>query len=259
MKYEKKFKKYFADHPEVLDKVLAGLDKYTSIEKEDIPTFDEVYGDVIKVYQKDNKNKEIKVEQKKRPLFLKKAFYVPVGICLVLGIFIATPTGQAFAKNIYHTVIQWTDSGVNIYHGENDEPVETDALSTNYYKTVEDVRSAANEKIAWNIDNSILGDITLEYNGSEQRIITKYSAATTGSEIIITQTICDGDTEWGVSIPSNDGKPIDVTLNDEIHFVGYAGSDCYAVAYQDNMSIEVFSENLDYDSFVAFIKGIRVD
>ena len=128
MRNEKKLKKYFADHPEVLDKVLAGLDKYTSMKKEDIPAFDEVYGDIIKEYLEDNKNRTIKIERKKRPLILKKAFYIPVGICLALGIFFATPVGQAFAKNIYHTIIQWTDSGVNMYHGENGKPVETDEL-----------------------------------------------------------------------------------------------------------------------------------
>ena len=248
-KNEKVVKEFFEDHPEVLDEVLKGIDEYIAIKKGDIPSFDEVCGDITKEYRTKNK--------KKRSIFLKKSFLIPVSICLVIGIFFVTPVGQACAESVYHTVIQWFDSGVNIYHGE--ESAQTEELDTEYYQTIADVRAVVSEQIAWNSNNSILDNIELEDKGTETQIVTNYSISS-DSEITITQTIIEGNTEWDTDITSNGGEAIDVTLDDGTQFVGYSsGNYCYAVAYLDNTSIEVFSENSDYDSFVAFLEGIAID
>jgi len=190
---------------------------------------------------------------------LKKAFLIPVSIFIIIGVFLITPTGQAFAENVYHTVIHWFDSSVNIHHGKSDEIVETDELNIAYYKTIQDVRDVTNEKIASNNDNSIADDILVEHNGAELRLVTNYSTSS-NSEITITQAIIEGNTEWNTNISSDDGIAIDITLPGGTHFVGYVNDNyCLAVAYQNNMSVQVYSEKSDYDSFTGFIRGIQID
>lgn len=258
---EKKIQKSLKENPEILDKVLNGLDRFASIKKEDIPNFDEVYGDIIKEHLESVENREI-TKQKTKSIFFKKAFYVPVSICIVLGIFISTPTGHAFAKNIYQTIVQWFDSEVNISHGKSDLIVETDGSNSTYYKSIQDVRDATNEKIAWNTENSIKDDILVKKHGDELRIVTKYSiqkySTQKYSEITITQIIIEEETEWNTNISSNGGTEIDMTMPNGTHFIGYANDNyCYAINYQNNACIEVFSEDSDYDTFIAFIKGIK--
>ncbi len=259
MSKEKKLQKLFKDHPEIRDKVFEGLDCYTSIKKENIPDFNEIYGDIIKNHLEDNKGDEIEIRQKKKSIFLKKAFLIPVSICIVISIFFITPAGQAFAESVYLTVVQWFDSGVNIHHGNSTEIADIEEPDMTYYKSIEDVRVATNEKIAWNNDHKIIDDISVEYKGAQLRIVTDYLTSS-NSKITINQTIIEGATEWDTNINSIDGEAIDITLADGIHFVGYVDSKyCFAIAYYDNTSVQIFSEESDYDSFVAFIKGIQID
>lgn len=257
MRYEKKIRKYFEDHPEIRDKVLEGIDEYTSIKNENIPSFDELYGDTIRKYKK--KPTRIKLKQNKKPLFVRKALLIPISLCLAIGVFVLTPVGQALAKNIYQTIIQWFDSGVNIHHGTSNVPPESTESTVKYFKTINDTKTAIDEKIAWNIDNNIIDTISVSYTGIEIRIVTNY-ATSSNSEITITQTILDDDTEWDANISSDNGMAIDLLLDDETHFVGYVNNNyCFAIAYRENTSVEVFAENTEYDSFVSFLEGIRFD
>jgi len=79
MRNEKQIQKIFKDHPEILDKVLEGLDSYTSISEEGVPSFNDVYGDIIKEHFGAYENK--KIEPKKKSIFLKKV--APKILCIL--------------------------------------------------------------------------------------------------------------------------------------------------------------------------------
>ena len=254
----KKIQKSLIDNPDILDKVMDGLDSFASLKKERIPHFDEVYGDLIKEHLRSSHTSE-EPTRKQTPLFLKKAFYVPVSICLMLGVFFFTPIGKA-AENIYRTVVQWFDSGVKIHYGKGEVIEDTEQLNSVYYESIQDVREATKEKIAWNKDNSIIGNIVLIRNGAELQIVTKYSTQQ-NIEIMVTQSIVTkGETEWNTTINSEGGTPIDIIMPDGSQYIGFAKDNyCCAVNFQNNTCIEVLSDNSDYDSFINFIKGIQVE
>lgn len=253
MKNAKRINEYFAQNPEKLNQMLEGLDRYSSIKKEDIPDFDEIYGSVIKEYKEKASNRE------KKPLFLRKALYIPVGACLVIGIFLVTPTGQAFAQNIFHTIVKWFDTGVNIHHGISENATDNEQMNVAYYENVESVREAIKKEIAWNSKENILNDIEVKTDISETRIVTTY-VTSVNSSVIITQTIFEGVTEWDTNISSLNATPVDITMPNGSHFIGYMSDGyCYVINYYNNMSIEVFSEDSDPDTFIEFIKDIRID
>lgn len=256
MRNTKKLQKNFKDNPEILDKVLDELDKFTSIKKEDIPSFDEVYGDILKDCCVIKKNRN----QSSKHFFLKKAVLIPACICIVLGAFFITPAGKAFAENISGTIVQWFDSGVSIQHGKSDLNDESNQLISMDCVSIQDVRDATKQRIAWNKDNHIQGRVFVTQYGSELQIVTKYLIPK-DSEIIINQTILmEGESSWGATISSDEGTAIDVVMPDESHFIGYANDNyCTAINFQNNISIEVVSEDTDYDSFVEFIKGIVIE
>ena len=254
----KKIQKNIKGNPDIFDKVLYGLDSYASIKKEEIPSFDEVYGDILNNHiESVNKNEK---SQKHTSFFLKKAFYVPACICIVLAVFFFTPAGKAFAEDIYRTVVQWFDSGVNVQHGKGEVMAETDEPGSILFVSIQDVRSETNQKIAWNKDNNLKDRISLTYYGAELKIISNYLTQK-DEEITITQCIMtEGETEWAATISSDGGTAVDIAMPDGSHFIGYAnGNYCYAINYQNNRSIEVSSEESDYDSFIEFIKGILVE
>ena len=256
MRNLKKIQKNLKDNPEILDQVLTGLDSFASIKKEDIPSFDEVYGDIIK----DPYINKQKSNQKIKPFSLKKVILIPVGICIVLTVFFITPAGKAFAENISRTVVQWFDSGVSIQYGKGDLNDESDQPISTNYDSIQSVRDATKQQVAWNKDNRIQGKISATQYGAELQIVTKYLSQE-NSEITITQTIItEGESGWGATISSDGGTAVDVVMPDGSHFIGYVNDDyCTAINYQSNASIEVFSEDSEYDSFIKFIKGILVE
>jgi hypothetical protein len=260
MRDKKKIQKYFEGHTETLGKVFDGIDQYTSIKKEDTPSLDHIGGNLIEEYLGKKHDEELTLNSQRRsPFILRKAFLIPVVICIVIGIFFATAPGQAFCESIFHTVTQWFDSSVNIHHGDEDSPIEAVEPDTTYYDTIEDVRTAISEKIVYNIENSITQDVLVQNNGSELRVVSTYSTAS-NSEITVTQTIFEDNTQWDTNITSNDGKAIDITLANGTRFVGYVSDNYnYAVAYQGNIYVEIYSENSDYDTFVAFIEKIQIE
>lgn len=255
----KKIQKNLKGNPDIYDKVLYGLDSYASIKKEEIPSFDEVYGDILNNHIESVNKSNVK-PQKHTSFFIKKAFYVPACICIVLAVFFFTPTGKAFAEDICRTVVQWFDSGVNVQHGKGEVMTETDEPGSILFASIQDVRSETNQKIAWNKDNKLEDKFSLTYYGAELKIISNYLTQK-DEEITITQSILtEGDAEWGATISSDGGTAVDIAMPDGSHFIGYANDNyCYAINYQNNTSIEVFSEDTDYDSFIKFIKGILVE
>ena len=77
--------------------------------------------------------------------------------------------------------------------------------------------------------------------------------------INLIQTVYYDNTEWDTNITFDDGQEIDFTTDDDMRYLGYVKGDSgYAVAYKDNISVEVFSETIEYDEMIQFLEGLTM-
>jgi hypothetical protein len=80
------------------------------------------------------------------------------------------------------------------------------------------------------------------------------------SSIVLTQTIDDSVTESSASIDFNEGQAIDETTVDGINFIGYVNDHTgYAIAFYDNITLEIRADNITYEQLTEFMRNIRME
>lgn len=264
----KRIKKYFLKHPDELNSLKKELHEFSNqkeniIKDEDIPSFDEFLvrkEGISHFFRKDDQSKENKSAPILKPWYRNYKFIAPITIALMLCVFIVlTPVGHAFTKSIYNTFVQWFGDEVIIHHGPGDTPPEAPIEGTNYYNSFSDIRSILDVDIVYN-DNADLAE-QIEVFQDDSLIATIRSIYKVGSqEIIVTQTIYCGETEFSSTIQVGDGEAIDEVIGECIRFIGSVqdGSG-YAVAYIDNVHIQIRAEETDYNTFIGFIRGIQYE
>lgn len=196
---------------------------------------------------------------KRKPFYKRLKFAIPIAVIILLGLFmILTPTGHALANNVYTTVVQWFNDSINIHHGTNDTPIATPIVAINYFDSIENVQTEMDMEFAYNLKANQDGKIEVIKEESITKIITKYIYKS--SNITVTQTIFDYNTEWDSNIQFGDGEAIDITIDNKIRFIGYVQNGSgYAIAYIDNISVDIYSERVDYNNLLSFIKSLKID
>lgn len=249
-----KIMKFIKQHPEIFK--VNDESNYHSILDSEIPDIEWF----------NEKNKELlgrrfsKTAQKKEPRkrwCLRKKFIIPVSVILILGIFLsATPVGRAMAESAYNTVVQFFTGEVIVKHGNSDSPTDEIVSEKTVFRSIEEVKSKYNISVA----SSAVGTLkTIEAEKTDFQMILHITyAISNNSTIIITQTISDTETESSVSIDANEGKAVNVKTIDGIDVIGYVNNGIgYAVAFKDNITLDIYSDNIDYDQFTGFIRNIQ--
>ena len=264
---KRKVKKYFLKHPEKPESLRREVRNISDnmkhiIKDEDIPDFSEFsayYKDIAPNFDQSNHAGHVKSKQSPKPWYKRLALVVPVSIVLILIMFIAfTPVGHAFADSIYKTIVQWFDNGVDIHHGTSDVTSDIQETVTDSFYTIEDVQSELGISVAYTNQAALNNPIEVEKDDSIIKIQSTYMYDS--QQIIVTQTIYANNTEWDSSIQFDDGQPIDETLNNNLRFIGYVQEDTsYAIAYVDNMTIDIYAEKIDYDDFINFIREMVIE
>lgn len=265
MRKQKKVKKYLIEHPEILEAMQQEMDQYSEhrIDDNDIPSFEDFLSrhELIAQHYREYKSTEVEPNiQKAKPQWYRRKSLIAVATALIIIIiFSLTPMGQAFASNIYKTVVNWFDGGVNIQHGQSDSSGAVIEPQTEYFSSIEEISSKYDISVIYNRELEKNDDFKVETTDKTLvRISANYLIG--DHEISLIQTVYFDNTEWDTNISFDDGQSIDYTTNDSIRFLGYVEENSgYAIAYQDNMSIEVFSEKIDYNEMISFIKGLSVE
>jgi hypothetical protein len=124
-------KKYIKKYPGIFD--LNEDVKYHSISDDQIP-------DISWFYEK---NHEPIVKRNRRQIKPSKHWYLSKRVLVsIIAIFIfciflvATPTGRAMVKIVYHTVVEWLTGEVHIWHGTDDAPPEQVDLKNNTFESI---------------------------------------------------------------------------------------------------------------------------
>jgi hypothetical protein len=265
----RKIKKYLLNNPRELESLkneVRGFSKHINkiIEDKDIPSFNdflEQNEDIAPYFNKFRHTSKVHSNFITKPWYMRLKLIIPASMATLLCLLmIFMPIGQAFADRLYKTFVQWFDDGVSIHHGISNAPSDNQELSIEYYDNLEDVQSELNIGVAQNKHATLNEQIKLKQNDFLIEIKSVYIVST--RQVVVTQTIFEGDTEWSSSIQFNGAQSFDETLDNNIRFIGYVqDGNGYAIAYIDNMKIEIYSErleNVDYQEFVNFVKGMDI-
>jgi hypothetical protein len=256
-------KKYFRSNPEKLDTIKEEvnqiLENDTQIKDEDFPDFDQflMRNKTIAQYYEDNKQNNSYIKKNKL-WYKRKIVLIPIAISIFLLFFVLTSPGNALAENIYKTVVQWFGDSVNIQYSDSITPGNYQATPPEYYDSLDDVESTLNIKAARNNEVSINGRIEVErITGSYYVIKTNYLLDS--YDINVKQTTYGNDFATDSTIQyGNNAKIVDLTLDDGSQYIGYVNNGVgYAIAYIDRMSIEIYADTIDYDTFIGFIRGLK--
>ena len=263
----RKLKKYFLQHPEKLESLREEVQQFSNhmdriIKDEDIPSFDDFldrHKNIAPYFDKSQQKHQLKSGSKYKPLYKRFGIVIPTTIALILCVFMVfTPVGKALADSIYKTIVHWFDDSVNIHHGLNDASEENQNSVAEYYSTIEDIQSKLNTSITYNNQAELYEEIEVAKDDFSTKIKSTYLF--NSQQIIVTQAIFEIETEWDSNIQFNDGKPIDEALDDNTRFIGYVQDGFgYVIAYINNMKIEIYAENIEYDHFISFIRGMVID
>ena len=261
-----RIEKYFKEHPEVLDELKSQLLQYSDtidqLDDADIPDFQEFLARnkiVAEHYNKaDRRSINISCHFSK-PWYRKIGFVLPVTLALLICCFLAfTTTGKALAESIYQTVIRWFDHSVSIQHGSEIASEEPSNIATHYYDSLSDVQSLLNVSIAQNHQAVLCEQILVTQIEGVSSVI-KSTYLSDSHQIVITQTNFMGDTRWSSNLQYDDGTAVNETA-DGVQFVGYVlDNHGFVIAYTEKTSIQIDSEDIDYDRFVSFIKGMVIE
>lgn len=256
-------KKYFRSNPETLDTIKNEihriLENDTHIKDEDIPDFDQFLtrNNTIVQYYENNKQNNSYIKKSKH-WYKRKIILIPITVSIFLLFFVLTSPGKALAEDIYRTFVQWFGDSVNIQYSDSITPDNYQAPSPEYYDSLDDIESIFNIKAVRSNEVSINGRIEVE------RITDSYYVITTNylldSNVIkVKQTTYGNDFASDSTIQyGNNAKVVDLTLDDGSQYIGYVNNGIgYAIAYIDRMSIEIYADTIDYDTFIGFICGLK--
>jgi hypothetical protein len=250
---KKKALEYLKQHPEVFEKGISDEDIPNIswfLERNNIPV-NKVDG--LKRI-KNNKESVVKQQSVIQQRLLLKRVLIPVFIVLILGIFLgATAVGRAMVESAYKTVVQWFSTEIYITHGEGDsnEPIVSPNIVE--YKSLDDVRLKLGIEI---VSNTSVSPNHVEVETSEISIVVR--SVYENQNIKVTQKVLNGSTQWSNTIDISEGQAIKEQLIDGIEFNGnYNEGVFYVVGYKDNMSIEIYSDNIGFDQFTDFIRNMQ--
>jgi len=240
-------KRFIKRHPEIFNVDDMTYHTITDSEIPDIQWFYENNSDIIKSTQKE-----------KRGHRLSKIALFPASAILVFAILLAvTPAGRAMAGELYKTVISWVSGEVSIWHGTSETPPDEINIDKGVYQSIEEVESEYGINVAMS-NNGTLDKIEVEKTDFQIILDSTYSFSD-DSTILITQTIEDTDTESSVSISFDDGQPVKEKTLDEVDVIGYVKDGIgYAVAFEGNSKIEVYTETVTYKQFTDFIRYLKI-
>ncbi|MFZ5975626.1 MAG: DUF4367 domain-containing protein [Bacillota bacterium] len=249
---KKRIKKYIKQHPEIFDVDENRVSHHISEDKiPDISWFYERNPDVIKAKEPS--------AQPRKPWYLSMKLLIPVSAVLLIAVFLAaTPVGRVVADAIYKTVEQCFNNEVNVKHGQGDIQSEKEDETKSTYNSIEEARLNYSGKIAYS-EIETLEKIEIEKTDFSTVISSTYTTPQ-NLTFYITQTVYKGETEWSSSIASSDGQPIKHTLKNGIEANGYINEKtAYAIAYMNNVSIQLTTNDVNYEEFMRFIKSIEIE
>jgi len=265
MDKQKELKKHLIEHPDVLETMQKELNQYSEhmIDDNAIPSFEDFLArhELIAQHYREYKNTEVEsiVHEAKPQWYRRNGFIAVASALMIIIIFSLTPMGQALASSLYKTFVNWFDGGVNIQHGQSDSSGTIVEPRTEYFSSIEEISSKYGVSVIYNPELERDGDFKIEIL---DEITTCISAdyLIEDHAISLIQTVYFDNTEWDTNISFDDGQSIDYVTDEDIRFLGYVKENSgYAVAYKDNMSIQVFSEMIDYNEMINFIKGLRIE
>lgn len=248
--FKKKTQRLIKDHPEIFNAANNECD--FSISESDIP-------DIQWFYDTNQSIIDLKKLPKKR-WYLSKRFIAPATAVMIFGIFLgATPTGRAMVHNIYKTVATWNENEVKIVHGVDIPPEKDDIKVDKYtFHSIQEAQDAFDIAI---IESSIgkLDLIKVKKTDFNINLSITY-ALPNDQSILITQDIDDClNTESYATLDFDEGQIVQVETLDSIEFYGNVDDDGgIALAYKDNLSFIITSENITYDLFVDFIRNLHL-
>lgn len=246
--------KYIKLHPEIFK--VNDENNYHSILDSEIPDI-EWFNEKNKELLGRRFSKIVPKEKPRKRWYLRKKYIIPVSVILILSIFLSgTPEGRAMAENAYNTVVQFFSGEVIGKHGDSDAPIDEIVSEKTVFRSIEEVKSKYNISVA----SSAIGTLkTIEAEKTDFQMILHITyAISKNSTIIITQTVSDTETETSVSIDANEGNAVNVKTLDGIDVIGYVNNSIgYAVSFKDNITLDIYSDNIDYDQFTGFIRNIQ--
>lgn len=263
LRKEAKVKKYFTDHQETLEglkvQLLQYSDTHFQLNDERIPDFQEFLArnkTIAEYYNKADVNE--KRTSYHRPLYRRFGFVVPVTIVLLASCLLAfTTPGKALAASVYRTVVQWFDHSVDIQYGPGTTQTEYQNNELQYYDSLDEIRSQLHKQLAENTQSVLWNQIELEQHDATTIVTATYKL--NSDEFVIIQTNAKGETTWNSGLQFGKGETLDITVGG-VQYVGYVlNGHGYAIAYIDEMSIQIISDNIDYDRFVAFLKDMVIE
>jgi hypothetical protein len=257
-------KKYFRSNPETLDTIKNEINRIlendTHIKDEDIPDFGQFLtrNNTIAQYYESNKQNNLYVKKSKQ-WYKRKIILIPVAISIFLFFFVLTSLGNALAENIYRTIVQWFGDSVNIQYSDSITPGNYLTTPPEYYDSLDEIESTFNIKAARNNEASINGQIEVE-RITDSYYVIKTNYLLDSYVINVKQTIYGYDFASDSTIQyGNNAKVVDLTLDDGSQYIGYVNNGIgYAIAYIDRMSIEIYADTIDYDTFTEFIRGLEI-
>ncbi len=250
-------------HPEIVEALKSQLllhsDTDYQLNDEDIPDFQEFLArnkTIAEYFSKSGVSEE--KTSYHRPWYKKVGIAVPVTIALLACFLAFTTTGKALAESLYKTIIHWFDQSVEIQYGPNAASTEPNNGEIQYCDSFDEVRSLLDMKIAQN-DQAVLWDqITIEHHADNSSVIQS-TYISDFHELVVTQSSFFGETDWNSNLKYSEGEVVDVTA-DGMQFVGYVlNNHGYAIAYTEKMSVQIRSDDIDYDHFVNFLEGMIIE
>ena len=260
---QKRVKTYLAEHPEILEGIKIELSEYSfgQIDDADIPDFQEFLS------RKNGMAKYFKTPDSHHnniPYHFSKTWYrrigvvIPLAFILLAFFFMAfTTTGKALAEDIYRTIIHWFDDSVNIQYGPDNAPYETPGATARYFDSFSEIEVLLKIETAQNNQAVLYDKIKVEQT-KDDVIIIRSNYISGFNEFDVTQTSIHGKTVWNSNLQYPEGQIIDETVGG-MRFVGYIlDHHAYAIAYTEEMSVQIIAEEIDYDSFISFIKCMNI-
>jgi hypothetical protein len=244
----KKIKTYIKRHPEILE---------TDNEKVSYQIDEDKIPDIDWLFERPDV-KAIMSPKPKAHWYSSKKFIIAVTVILLFVAFmIATPVGSTVADAVYKTIIQSSQGEISVQHGQNSSGSQL-KVTTTEYSSIEELRSVYSGKIA----HSTKGTLEkIELSEPDFAMVIDLTYSVPGNRMIfLTQTVSSVKTEWSGVINSPNGKTFRQKLKDGTEVVGYVTEQsAYATAYKDYMFIELYAENISYESFMDFLNSISID
>ena len=249
-----KIKKFIKQHPEIFN--VNDEISYHSISDAEIPDI-EWFNEKNKELLGRRFSKIAQIEESRKRWYLRKKYIIPVSFILILSIFLgATSVGRAMTENVYNTVVQFFTGEVIVKHGDSDAPTDEIVADKTVFRSIEEVKN----KYSISVASSAVGTLdTIEAKKTDFQMILHITyAISNNSTIIITQTVSDTETEASVSIDVNEGQAVNVKTLDGIDVIGYVNNGIgYAIAFKDNITLDIYSDNIDFDQFTGFIRNMQ--